>query len=277
MPIAVAGASLVGGILGGSAASHAANTQADAANNAAALQANSSKEALDFQKQAWGQTQQEMNPYLQAGYGGLANLQSLLGITPQGNTFNAAGAANQMGQPTSGPRYSMGNDYKGGLFGSWGGSDWKYSGQKGQQDVYTRSNGSPAYDFYGPAGWSRGGAGAYSGFDQGTTPGAHSNIQRTPGSPGAGQGTPLSSLVNPALGGFGSLMQPYGEKFTAPTDVTVPEPLQHLSERPNQQIQPSGFAGGDRTDHSEPVDKRRTKLRKPKRRHPAARSLRSRQ
>src|SRR6266568_4057378 len=109
MPIAVAGASLVGGILGGSAASHAANTQADAANNAAALQANSSKEALDFQKQAWGQTQQEMNPYLQAGYGGLANLQSLLGITPQGNTFNAAGAANQMGQPTSGPRYSMGN------------------------------------------------------------------------------------------------------------------------------------------------------------------------
>lgn len=34
-------------------------------------------------------------------------------------------------------------------------------------------------------------------------------------------GTDLSTLVNPELGGFGSLMQPFGRDFEAPTDVTM--------------------------------------------------------
>src|SRR6266496_3272973 len=224
MPIAAAGASIIGGIISGGSAGKAADTQTAAANNAAQLEANSAKQALDFQKQVYGQSQQELNPYLQAGYGGLANLQSLLGITPQGNAVDASAGSNAAAaQSAAGPRYGQGADYKGGLFNSWGGSDWKYAGQKGQNDVYTRANGSPAYDFYGPGGWQRGGAGAYAGgFDAGTAgSGARSNMQRASGSVDATSGgVPLSSLVNPQLGGFGSLMQPYGEKFTAPTAAT---------------------------------------------------------
>jgi len=229
MPIAVAGASIIGGVLAGNAAGHAADTQASAANNAAALQANSAKQALDFQKQTYATSQQELNPYLQAGYGGLANLESLLGITPQGNAVQAgAGATVPGGSPTNAPRYTMGSTHKGSLGGSWGGSEWKYAGQKGDQDIYTRDNGSPAWNAYGPAGWGAGSGGAYSGgFDTGTAPGApRSNLLRAPGTvsaggPAAAPGTTsLSSLVNPELGGFGSLMQPYSEKFTAPTDVT---------------------------------------------------------
>jgi hypothetical protein len=224
MPIAVAGASILGGVLAGNAASDAAKTQAQGANSAAALEANSAKQALDFQKQVYGQTQAEENPYLQAGYGGLANLESLLGITPQGNAVQA-GAIAPGGNPTAGPRYTMGDTYKGGLFNSWGGSEWKYAGQKGDQDIYTRTNGSPAWDSYGPAGWSRGGAGTFSGFDAGTTPGSRSSTAARsnvalPGGGATNGGAPLSSLVNPQLGGFGSLMQPYSEKFTAPTAAT---------------------------------------------------------
>ena len=85
MPIAAVGGSIIGGILAGNAASNAAQTQANAANTAAQLQYQSGQQALGFQKQVYGQTQAEEAPYLQAGYGGLANLQYLLGITPQGN------------------------------------------------------------------------------------------------------------------------------------------------------------------------------------------------
>src|SRR6266567_5326498 len=188
--------SILGGVMGGNAAGDAASAQANAATQAAAMQANSAQQALNFEKQVYGTQQQELNPYLQAGYGGLANLQSLLGNHPRGNAVQAGGGG--MGGPggadggggAAGPRYTSG-DYKGGLFGSWGGSDWRYAGQKGIQDIYTRTNGSPAWDAYGPGGWSRGGAGTYTGFDPGTTPGAggaggmggmaRSNFQRAPG------------------------------------------------------------------------------------------------
>src|SRR6266705_3673693 len=96
MPIAAVGGSLLGGILQGNAASDAANTQANAARDAGALQYQSGQQALDFQKQVYGNTQAQAAPYLQAGYGGLANLESLLGIIPQGN-IPSFGAASQGG------------------------------------------------------------------------------------------------------------------------------------------------------------------------------------
>ena len=99
MPIAAVGGSIIGGIMAGKAASNAAQTQANAANTAAQLQYQSGQQALGFQQQVYGNTQAELNPYLQAGYGGLANLQYLLGITPQGNAVQA-GAAGTAG-PTS--------------------------------------------------------------------------------------------------------------------------------------------------------------------------------
>jgi hypothetical protein len=43
---------------------------------------------------------------------------------------------------------------------------------------------------------------------------------QAPASGPAGLNTNLSSLINPQLGGFGSLMQGFGENFNAPTNVT---------------------------------------------------------
>lgn len=88
-PIVIAGAIAAAGAVGGaalssSAAGKAASTQANAAQSAAQLQFQSGQNALDFEKQQWATQQAQMQPYLQAGYGGLANLQNLLGIAPQG-------------------------------------------------------------------------------------------------------------------------------------------------------------------------------------------------
>src|SRR5437763_2174614 len=104
MPIAAVGGSIIGGILAGNAASNAAQTQANAANTAAQLQYQSGQQALGFQKQVYGQTQAEEAPYLQAGYGGLANLESLLGITPQGNAVQAGGAGTATATPGQTPQ-----------------------------------------------------------------------------------------------------------------------------------------------------------------------------
>jgi hypothetical protein len=68
---AVAGGAIVGGVassaIGGSAAKSAANTQADAANNAAQLQ-----------WQQFQQLQQNLQPYMQLGQSGIPVLQGLL-------------------------------------------------------------------------------------------------------------------------------------------------------------------------------------------------------
>src|SRR5437016_3286064 len=109
MPIgAVIGAlgSVAGGVLGSSAAGAAAQTQADAATRGSELQYLSGQQALDFQKQQYGQSQAELQPYLQAGYGGLANLQYLLGINPQGSvpSFGMPSQGGGIGTPRLSPQ-----------------------------------------------------------------------------------------------------------------------------------------------------------------------------
>ena len=47
---------------------------------AAQLQAQGQANALQFQRQVWQQQQANLQPYLQAGYGGLANLSYLMGV-----------------------------------------------------------------------------------------------------------------------------------------------------------------------------------------------------
>jgi hypothetical protein len=80
-------------------------SQADAAKDAAAMQAQSAREALDLQRQQWKQTQANLTPYMQAGAGGLTALTSLLGVAPN----MAAGAppamspSVSMAGPISGP------------------------------------------------------------------------------------------------------------------------------------------------------------------------------
>src|SRR5947208_7303628 len=211
MPIAAVGGSIIGGIMAGNAASSAAQTQANAANTAAQLQYQSGRQALGFQKQVYGQTQAEEAPYLQAGYGGLANLQYLLGITPQGNIP------------------SLGTASQGGGIGA------PLLPQQIEQNVAARSSGVAPGSPYGvgPASLANrvnnmrnplwqdkyalpGDAATGSRMSINGT-GAQTSVPAPGATPGS---TPMASLVNPQLGAFGSLSKPWSEQFQAPTDVT---------------------------------------------------------
>ena len=109
MPIVAAGAimgaaSLGGAALASSGANKAASTEANAALQAAQLQAGTSQQALNFQKQQYATSQQEMAPWLQSGQSALANLNYLLGIGPNQAIPPGVGPAGQptAGQPTPG-------------------------------------------------------------------------------------------------------------------------------------------------------------------------------
>ncbi len=200
---------------GGQRRQNAAQTQANAANTAAQLQYQSGQQALGFQQQVYGNTQAELNPYLQAGYGGLANLQYLLGITPQGNAVQAGTAG------TAGP------------------TSPQLTPQQIQQNVAARASGVVPGAAYGvgpaslanrvnnlrdPAFTAKYGlpgdaiTGAING---GKVPingvGAQTSVPAAGAAPG---GTPMASLVNPQLGAFGSLSKPWTEQFVAPTGAT---------------------------------------------------------
>ncbi|MES2355616.1 MAG: DNA transfer protein p32 [Pseudomonadota bacterium] len=72
--IAAAGA-ITAASMSSSASENAANTQAGAANSAANLQANAAKNAQALQYQEYQQQRADMQPYTQAGYGALAQMQ----------------------------------------------------------------------------------------------------------------------------------------------------------------------------------------------------------
>lgn len=186
--IGIAGVVGAAGALGGSAiassgASNAANTQASAANNAAQLQSQEAQNALNFQQGTYGNQQQELAPYANVGYSGLANLAYLTGAIPGAPGSGVGGGAGLQnpiaGVPNSKLAASPGAD------GGTGG---------------TGSTGIPGVN--AP---SVGGAGTPAGF----------GINIPQGTSG------LSSLVNPSLGASGSLLAPYpGGQFSAPTGLT---------------------------------------------------------
>lgn len=96
--VAVAGGSLVGGILSRNAAGDAADTQAGAANNASALT-----------QQQYLQNRADLAPYRQAGYNGLSQLQYLMGIGNPSGYSQGKDAPMQMdggsyGAPASAPK-----------------------------------------------------------------------------------------------------------------------------------------------------------------------------
>jgi hypothetical protein len=227
MPLAaLAGIGIAGSIGGAAISAHAsgqaADAQAAAADRSAQLQYQASQDALNFQKQQYAQSQANAAPWLQSGTAGLSNLDYLLGIKPpttQGAMTGTTGAAGSPAQNASlTPRY-LNDTYNGSISGSDSGSQWKFAGQHDGQDIYERTNGSPAWYAHDANGWvaGEGGKGSPNFQLQTTSPAAPG----APGAPGAAApSTDLGSLVNPDLGGFGSLMQPYGQQFTAPTDLT---------------------------------------------------------
>lgn len=80
MPVAAIGGSLIGAAIAGHGASKAAQAQAAAAQQAADYEKQNSAQALDYQKNMFGQTQQNFQPYVDAGANGLSALQNGLGV-----------------------------------------------------------------------------------------------------------------------------------------------------------------------------------------------------
>ncbi len=84
----IAGAAVIGAVVGSQGQQSAANTQAAAATNAANTQAASSAEALALQKQMFDKQMELQEPYRQAGLLGQNRLMELLGL---GGSTGAAG------------------------------------------------------------------------------------------------------------------------------------------------------------------------------------------
>lgn len=182
MPVAAFIPAIIGaaGAVGGAAiASHgatsAANTQAQAAQSAAQLNYQAQQNALDFQKQVYGNQQAELGPYFGVGTGALYSLANLMGITPynSGQTGNTGFAGHA---PGSSPVAFNDIPYRGGV-----GVTPRLAFNNGA--VLDMSNG------YQPVRQVAAG-----------------NMPGTP--PGYDAST------------FGSLMTPFSEQFTAPTDIT---------------------------------------------------------
>ncbi len=190
----VAGISAAGSIgsavIGSHAAGKAADAQSSAANHAADLQYQASQNALGFQKQQYNTSQQELAPWLQSGQGALTNLNYLLGLGP--SQGGQPGQVPQPGQPSNGvgvPARPVGPS-------GYGGQPQSMALPRGSQGGY-----SPVATNAGPA--------------SGTSlPGAPVGGQPSTGVQGY---TPNTTPPNTSLGAYGSLMQPYGQTFKAPT------------------------------------------------------------
>lgn len=179
--IASAGGGLASSLIGSNAAGNAASTQAQSANYAANLDYQQAQQALGFNEQVYNNNQKQEGPYLQAGEGGLANLSYLLGIPLGGNGAAVPGAPTGTGAPGAPGSTSGANNA---LLNGVGDPSPILRGNSTQPQVNTPS-GAPS---------------AIAGTAT-TTPNVPS----------------LSSLVNPALGAEGSLLQPWTGTFQSPT------------------------------------------------------------
>jgi predicted flap endonuclease-1-like 5' DNA nuclease len=250
---AIATAAIIGGTaaLGGAAisanaAGNAADTQANAAKSAAQLQYQASQNALGFQQQQFNTTQQNMQPGLQSGTGALSNLNYLMGITPmtsqqfQSNAGTLAPTAQRpmlpgpgaTGTPPGAPSPSGAPM----LPGSTGGSP---TAAGGPVAPHLTPGLSPSGGPIGGNNADQAGAPSPTGAPlssinptsnvAGFTPAMGSSASGAPSlsggpslPPGVGGATPSAtgSPASPSPGGFGSLMQGYGQTFQAPTAIT---------------------------------------------------------
>lgn len=220
LPVALAvsaGASAATGIassvIGANAAGNAADTQAAAAEKNALLQKQEADQALQFQEQQFGQTEQNESPFITAGQGAVTNLASLLGVlspeqlsSPAPTSPAAAAAASAAKTPIS--------NYEGQSFGSLTSSGDPNVSPNKETTQQWKAQGIPFQNITTTDGRT---------VAVRSTPATAAPAAGAPGAPAA-SGTsptaPLSSLVNPSLGAPGSLSQPWTQQFTAPTDVT---------------------------------------------------------
>lgn len=202
--LGAAAGDVTSGVLGANAAGNAASTQANSANQAANLQYQESQNALDFQKTEYNQSQANEAPWLQAGANSLSNLQYLLGVGPNG-------APSSTTSPTSSPipgapgRIAGGPSLPTGATGQAVPGQTSLTGLGRQLTPLSQTPGSTALP-------------VTPGLSQyGSTLGGTAS---SPGVPSGGAATPLTASPNTNLGAYGSLLQPYGETFQAPTSLT---------------------------------------------------------
>lgn len=178
--VGVGGAALIGGVVSANASQNAAQTQANAAENAQGISQNEFNTITGQQ-----------SPYMQGGYGGLSNLESLLGVGPL--TQGQAGA-------TGGGLNNSNNGYQGiGLTynpSGYGGSPMSYI------QPYTGGlggSGAPLSSVWSPQ-----------------VSGAAGGQQIAQGAPGgyAGLTVPYASqsLAAPNTTGYGSLNTPFTQQ-----------------------------------------------------------------
>jgi hypothetical protein len=137
--VAVAGASVLTGAMGASAAGSAASTQANAAREAAALQAASADKSLAFQREMYGQQRADIAPYRQAGLAAQNQLLTYLGLNP-----STAGMAPVTSFDESGYNRAM-DAYYGGGGGGGGGVPAGGTFTPGYMQLATTEGGGDVY------------------------------------------------------------------------------------------------------------------------------------
>ena len=149
-------ATIGGGMMSSSAAASAASTQADAANRASDLQAQSTRESLDFQREMYGQQRADIAPYRQAGLTAQNRLLTLLGLAPTADTMAAPTTFDEAGYNRAVDAYYA--QQQAGAGGAGGGTFtpgyFQDSGQESGGDVYIQPTFVP-----GPAGVAGAGGG----------------------------------------------------------------------------------------------------------------------
>ena len=138
--VAVAGASVLTGAMGASAAGSAASTQANAAREAAALQAASADKSLAFQREMYGQQRADIAPYRQAGLAAQNQLLTYLGLSP-----STAGMAPVTSFDESGYNRAMDAYYAGGGGGGGGGVPAGGTFTPGYMQLATTEGGGDVY------------------------------------------------------------------------------------------------------------------------------------
>lgn len=225
------GSSAIGAI----SANKASGAQADAANNAATVERQNALDALNFNKQQYGNTLQMLSPYYGIGTNAVNRLAYLMGIPGSPATFdpNKAGAAlNGTANGGGGlPGVSLLQLLRGGNL------DLSNLGQRP-----TAGGGAVSMSPFSNVVPSTTGSVVNGGFGVNGVTGMNDHGTAGTGVPGNGAGSnfavnpaglnPSDSTMNfgspgfqvPALqgntGDYGSLAQDFTDKFVAPTDVT---------------------------------------------------------
>ena len=293
----VAGTALGGAALSSNAAGTAAGDQEAAANNAAQLQYQESQNALGFQEQEWNQSQQNLQPWLQAGQGALGNLDYLLGIgspsgqsTGQGGAQAAPAGGGQQGTAMPAVGGNMPNYGAGATPGTTGPQQMNNPGgaqgaqpptslnpssltptgtaQPSTAQHGTLANGAVAGAQVTPGGESGtpGMTAPVSGALPATSTGGTAigtpvagaagqvnGVTSVPaGNPGPGAtaptgGAPSTAGTYTGAGGYGSLLQGYGQTFSAPTAQQAEQSPAEQAQLAigNQQLQQSAAAQGN--------------------------------